>query len=139
MAALDTDADELKELLANAVPGKVIEALLKWHNTRIERAQRDTLIDSMRTVAAAIWGRGDANIRLAALAYVGGLECSVGKSMAQFAREIGCTRAAISKEANIWRDKLSMSSSAMRSEQARDSYSRRQRALSSKRQSKSLS
>jgi uncharacterized protein YmfQ (DUF2313 family) len=137
-AQLDSVEDEIAELLAACTPGNAAKAVADWHRKRTASTEGQALADATRMVAAALWGRGDANIRLAALAYVGGLECTVGKSMAQFAREIGCSRAAISKEANLWSDKLGIRSKCMKSQAARDTYSRNQRARLNKQPSKSL-
>lgn len=135
MGQLDSEADTLRDLFKEGG----ITALVAWHNQRVQRGYNEGYSEAFRMIAAMLWARGDANIRLAALAYVGGLDITLGKSMSEWAKEIGCTKAAISKEANRWADKLNKRSSAMKSEQARDSYHRRQRGQSRKSPSASSS
>lgn len=137
---LDTDADKIRELAQPHFLGPpAIQRILVWYEAGKAAAANEQRNEDLRLIAAALWSKGDANIRLAALAFVGGLSCAQGQSMSAWAKKLGCTRSAISKEANKWSDKLSMRSSAMKSQQARDSYHRRQVAASKKQPSASSS
>ena len=124
---IDTDADRLRQA---AHPCKLDDAavvrILAWSSAIVKVATEEADRMAWMRIATALWGKGDPKVRLAALAYVAGLECFQGKSMSEVALEIKCTKASLSKEANAWSDKLKMRSSAMKSEQSRDTYSQRE-------------
>ena len=129
----DTDVDEIRELaLPDKLSDESAQRILFWHQAGLIASQESQRADDLRMIAAALWTKGDANIKLAALAFVGGLSCTEGKSMAKWAKELGCSRAAISKEANKWSDRLHIRSAAMKSQEARDNYHRRQVAVCKK-------
>lgn len=115
MAALDTKQDQLRDaIMPHNLPADAIERIMFWHEAGVVAARQEERTESLRMIAAALWTRGDANIRLAALAFVAGLTCFEGKSMSAVAKSLKCTRAAISKEANKWTEKLQLKSSAMK-------------------------
>jgi hypothetical protein len=139
----DSIEDEIHELLDQFPEHQgAAFAIAKWHINRMAKAEHQIEREAYMKVAAAIWTPGgDANVKLAALAFVGGLSCTQGVSMAELGRRMGIKSknkaAAISKEANKWADRLNMRSPAMKSDQSRDNYSRRER--SKKRQPASVS
>lgn len=112
---LDTDQDRIHQL-AHPCPltPEAVSRILFWHQAGLVAARQEERGEALRMIAAALWTKGDANIRLAALAFVAGLTCFEGKSMSAVAKSLKCTRAAISKEANKWTEKLQLKSCAMK-------------------------
>lgn len=104
----DSLVDEMREIFEAGG----IEALAKWHLKKNEHNYGIGFTDGVAKVAITLWPqpgeRFSGDIRFAALAILGNLDCVHQKSMNQIAKEFGCTRAAISKEKNKWADRLGL-------------------------------
>lgn len=128
-AELDTIKDEVLEASSQG-----IHKFVAWYQRKAEEAYNTGRRDGIGALAAELWPkqekRGRVNgitpVQLMGLAVAAGLECGIGKTNEEIAKEIGCTRAAISKEVNKWRDRLKLKSRAMQSEWARDKAASRQ-------------
>jgi hypothetical protein len=122
-------SDSLDDILAEQfqdlnLPKSVIEQFARWHEQQIETARESALATNLRSVVAMFLSPGNLSLRAWALAFAAGLDAAEGKSMTEVGRELGVTRAAVSKETNRWTDLLGLNRSRyMKSETARKSYS----------------
>jgi hypothetical protein len=119
-----TTPDDLADVMTETLEHDGIPGLIAWHNVQLQKHADEVRADAFRTIIAAMWTSRNPRLQLVSLAYCAGLECTQGKSMTEVANWIGCSRATISKWANVWSDRVNLRSPAMKSDNSRDSYAR---------------
>jgi hypothetical protein len=126
-AALDGELDQIRQAILDATNSNtsVAQAILTWHKQHVD-SHASRIAASMLVQVVEQWGKPTRNptVKAWGLRFAANLDSVMGKTMTEVAKELGVTRAAISKSANAWCDALNLPRSQyMKSQAARASYS----------------
>lgn len=123
LSSLDSPRDRLAESLP-AISVGAIDVVMRWHTTEIAIVQSHKFTDETRMLLSWLSGGRNKVIRTWALLFALQLECLQGRSISSVAREIGTTKANLSKEIQAAHDifHLRQRSRYLKSESSRSTY-----------------
>ena len=99
------------------------DAIAQWHCQRCRQASTASRAKDLALLIEVLLTRPNPKLAGAGMSYAAGLDSINGKTMTETARELGVTRAAVSKESNFWSDTLGLPRSRyMKSARARRAY-----------------
>jgi hypothetical protein len=124
LSALDSPRDRLAESLPAATVTDIIDAVMSWHKKEIALVQSQKFTDETRMLLSWLSVGRNKVIRTWALLFALQLECLQGRSISSVAREIGTTKANLSKEIQGASDTfhLRQRSRYLKSETSRSTY-----------------
>ena len=133
----DNDEAKIREhLKSHTLAPSLLTAIKFYILEREQEIRRDAQQESLERILGAISIKKNKLLAFVAMFSAAGVEVCDGKNQTETAKLLGVTRAAVSKEANYWRDLLHLASRGMRSQQARENYSKAQKEKSHWRKAK---
>ena len=119
---LDSDKDKLAEILNS---DELAAKAMPFVEQMVERAAMQSYGAAVSQMGA-YFTQGNAEVNKWGFIFAAGFDAAEGRSMEEVAKEIGVTRAAISKAAGEWIKRLNLPRSRyMRSESTQDAYAER--------------